>query len=288
MAYPNKSKVVRHWTRNSPDSKSIVPKHDNMQSHSLKIYLERYGNYLSTCKISNIATVTEEIMHIYQSLMNPYVQTDPMLKNDPFKWTSKDLFKVSLSDTEIIRQSVNLRTHSHLLYFFLQDMIKFLLSTVKKLDEIKLETPLENGRRMLSVITIMCCIWKMVSSARDIKLSSLLEHSSMSMFLRMLRLRPDQEQKRCIDWEYLDKNIPAEFKKGSYDSIRMFINELSSCDDPLSKPEWLYAIPVMDFLNGVSKPFQEFEFDPKKVPFGDTLIGLRAVKRKTYHKDNSL
>ncbi len=57
----------------------------------------------------------------------------------------------------------------------------------------------------------------------------------------------------------------------------MFIIELSSRADP---PEWLYAIPVTHFLKGVSKPFQEFEFDPKEVPFGDTLIG---IKRKTYY-----
>ncbi len=40
--------------------------------------------------------------------------------------------------------------------------------------------------------------------------------------------------------------------------------------------------PVMHFLKGVSKPFQEFEFDHKEVPFGDTL---GAVKRKIYHRE---
>ncbi len=163
-------------------------------------------------------------------------------------------------------------------------MIDFLLSIVKQLVGKKIETPLENGKRMLSVITIMCCIWRMVSG--NIKFKYLLKHYSMSLFLNMLRLSPDEEHKRCIDWEYLDKNIPAEFRKESYDSVQMFINELSHVD-LLSKPEWLYAIPVMHFLKGVSKPFQEFEFDPKEVPFGDKLIGLGAVKMKTYHTDNS-
>ncbi len=164
-------------------------------------------------------------------------------------------------------------------------MIDFLLSIVNQLAERKIETPLENGRRMLSVITIMCCIWKMVLS--NIKFNYLLDHSSMSLFLRMLHLWPDQERKRCIDWEYLDKNIPAELKKESCYSIQIFIKELSSHADPLSKPEWLYAIPVMHFLKGVSEPFQEFNFDPKEVPFGDTLIGLGAVRGKTYNRDIS-
>ncbi len=162
-------------------------------------------------------------------------------------------------------------------------MIDFLLSIGNQLDGKKIETPLENGRRMLSVITIMCCISRMVS--RNIKFSYLLDHSSMSLFLSMLRLWPDQESKRCIDWEYLDKNIPAEFRKKSYHSVQMFINELSHAQ-PLSKPEWLYAIPVMHFLNAVSEPFQEFEFDPKEVPFVDKLIGLGAVKGKTFDRDN--
>ncbi len=60
-----------------------------MQSHSLKMYLERFGNDLSTYKISNIATVTEEIMHIYQSLKDPYVMV-----NDPILWCAYALPKV--------------------------------------------------------------------------------------------------------------------------------------------------------------------------------------------------
>ncbi len=165
-----------------------------------------------------------------------------------------------------------------------QDMIAFLLSILNQLVEKKTETPFENGKRMLSVITVMCCIRRILS--KHFQFDNPLEHYSVSLFLSMLRLWPEQEQRRCTDWEYLDKNIPAEFKKESYNSVQMFINELSSCADPLSKPEWLYAIPVMHFLKGVSEPFQEFEFDPKEVPFVDELIGLGAVRGKTYHRNN--
>ncbi len=162
-------------------------------------------------------------------------------------------------------------------------MVNFLLPIVKKLEGRKIKTPLENGRRMLSVITIMCCISRMVT--RNTRFDYLLEeHSSASLFLSILRLWPDQEHKRCIDWKYLDKNIPTEFKKQSYASVQMFINDFSHAE-LLAKPEWLHAIPVMHFLKGVSKPFQEFEFDPKKVPFRDTLIGLGAVKGKIYNMD---
>ena len=94
MAYPNIKtesmivKVIKFWNWNSPDNKVIVPDHDSMQTHSLKIYLEGYANDLSTCKISNIATVTEEIMHIYQSLKDVIV-------NDPtLLWRANTLPKV--------------------------------------------------------------------------------------------------------------------------------------------------------------------------------------------------
>ncbi len=53
------------------------------------IYLERYANDLSTCKISNIATVTEEIMHIYQSLKETHVMSD-----SPYVWCANALPKV--------------------------------------------------------------------------------------------------------------------------------------------------------------------------------------------------
>ncbi len=75
--------------------KIVVPDHDSMQSHSLKIYLERYGNDLSTCKISNMAVVTEEIMHIYQSLKGFRVISNPGLTTDLFIWSAKYLPMVS-------------------------------------------------------------------------------------------------------------------------------------------------------------------------------------------------
>ena len=68
--------------------------HDPMQYYSLKIYLEGYANDLSTCKISNIATVTEEIMHIYQSLKETYVMSDSVMRNDPTLWCAYALPKV--------------------------------------------------------------------------------------------------------------------------------------------------------------------------------------------------
>ncbi len=100
MAYPyikpesRIEKYVKHWNWNSSDNKIIVPDHDSMQSHSLKMYLERFGNDLSTYKISNIATVTEEIMHIYQSLKETYVMSDSVMRNDPTLWCAYALPKV--------------------------------------------------------------------------------------------------------------------------------------------------------------------------------------------------
>ncbi len=159
-------------------------------------------------------------------------------------------------------------------------MVSFLLPIVEKLASQEIVTPRDNGKRMLSVITIMCCISRMVT--KYIKFNALLNHSSIiSPFLYMLCLRPEQEH--CIDWEYLDKNIPPKFKEESYASVQMFINDFSHAE-LLSKPEWLYAIPVMHFLKGVSKPFQEFQFDPKNVPFGDTLIGLGTIRTEIYNR----
>ncbi len=102
MAYPyiktenRVLKFIKVWNWNSSDNKIIVPDHDSMQSHSLKMYLEQYANDLSTYKISNIATVTEEIIHIYQSLKDPYVMV-----YDPTPWRANALPKVRLYLTVI-------------------------------------------------------------------------------------------------------------------------------------------------------------------------------------------
>ncbi len=91
MAYPNnkpESRIVMMWNWNS---KIIVPDHNSMQSLSLKMYLEQYAN---TYKISNITTVTEEIMHIYKSLKKTYVMSDSVMRNDPTLWCANALPKV--------------------------------------------------------------------------------------------------------------------------------------------------------------------------------------------------
>ena len=100
-------KLVTFGKWRSSDDKIVVPDHNSMQYHSLKIYLERYANDLSTCKISNMAVVTDEIMHIYQSLKDPYAMSDPVLRNDPSIWRANDLPKVKfvillIVGTEII------------------------------------------------------------------------------------------------------------------------------------------------------------------------------------------
>ncbi len=100
MAYPyikTENKVVKFmkfWNWNSSDNKIPVPDHDSMQSHSLKMYLEQYKNDIFTCKISNIAVVTQEIVHIYQSLKDPYVMV-----NDPVLWHANTLPKVRFKHT---------------------------------------------------------------------------------------------------------------------------------------------------------------------------------------------
>ena len=100
MAYPSiKSdgmitqavKLVTFGKWGSSD-KIVVPDHNSMQSRSLEMYLERYANDLSTCKISNISTVTEEIIHIYKSLKDPYVMVN---ENNSVLWQANALHKVS-------------------------------------------------------------------------------------------------------------------------------------------------------------------------------------------------
>ncbi len=110
MAYPNikpDGMMMRtaKWVASklgSSDNRILVPDHDSMQSSSLEMYLEQYANDLSTCKISNMAVVTEEIMHIYQSLKDPYVMVN---ENYSVPWQARALHKVRsiLQITELFK-----------------------------------------------------------------------------------------------------------------------------------------------------------------------------------------
>ena len=160
-------------------------------------------------------------------------------------------------------------------------MMNFLLEAIKRLSKINVEgDPITNGRRMLSATIIICSLYKMIPSYIKIEeISSFLISTSISM----LCLLPDVQKKKCDDWDYLLNYIPREFNETVYEAIQFFIHHIN-CKNLLKQPSWLYAIPVLHFLKQMSYPFQEVEYDFKKIPWKDEFT---AIREKTQYNTTS-
>lgn len=155
-------------------------------------------------------------------------------------------------------------------------MANYLLDITKKLFFVKVEgNPGHNGKRMASAITIICCIQKNRIN---------IELNDVSALLEMLRLMPDIQSSKCIDWEYVNELIPKEFKATVAEYVCIMANSL--CRKLyFSQPEWLYAMPVLHFLCGVSVPFQNVVLTSTEIPWESKLIELGKVKSQTYEHD---
>ena len=128
-----------------------------------------------------------------------------------------------------------------------------------------------NGKRMASALTIICCFFKIVTKMDAIPF----EHAAA--LLSMLRLMPDALNQVCVDWELLTELLPGTMKTMAFDAAHGFAVHLSH-HKHFNRPEWLYALPVIHFLNGKSEPFQKIEYRPRAIPWGDRIIGLGYVK----------
>lgn len=135
-------------------------------------------------------------------------------------------------------------------------------------------SPIENGRRIASVVTTICCFRRLMSDGITINV----EHSSA--VLSMLYLMPDIMSQKCVDWDYLIELIPTSFREEAYLSIRE-VTKLLMNAKYLAEPQWLFALPILHFLKGVSRPFQETEFYPQAIEWNDKLVGLGKVKSYT-------
>ena len=163
-------------------------------------------------------------------------------------------------------------------YYSIQIFLDHLISIVKDLYQLEIKGALENGKRMSSVLVILCCLHDMIPIY--IKMDQI-QPQTKSTLLYMLRLMPDPVQRKCLDWEYLMTMIPPTFKKTVYEAVLGFTADLAHTEY-LSKPQWLYSVPLVHLLGGTIQPFQEMCLNPSKVPWVDELIDLRTIRSKTY------
>ena len=157
----------------------------------------------------------------------------------------------------------------------------WLLAIQKELYKVLCSSAIENGNRMVSALCIVLCFEALIP--KHIKLS-MLTNDELEGSLSLLILKPDISQKKCLDYERVEQAMPPDVKKRIADQIRSFCTQLHN-KAQLGRPTWIYAIPLLHFFQGVSKPFEDPEIDPDKMKWGDASLGLQSL-RNSVHSSN--
>ena len=159
-------------------------------------------------------------------------------------------------------------------------MKEWLYSVVLALNAKQCATQEENGKRIAAVSSVIYCFDML--SPRPLLIEGI-HFDCIADMMSMLTLRPDTENRKCIDYEYIDSLIPQNSKKKAAEAINRFCVQLLH-NRKLQSPQWLYAVPLIHFLRGDCKPFQVPELNPEKMMWGDKNLGLSAVRSQTHDK----
>lgn len=143
-------------------------------------------------------------------------------------------------------------------------------------------TQTNNARRMSSVVVLLCCLHQMIIY-KELEVERL-PWDKVSVLLSMLRLMPEVLSQDCFDWVQLQKFIPDSFREEACEAIRVVAVHLSRAKQ-FDYYQWLFALPVVHFLHGSSRPFQELEFDPRAIQWEDKLLQLGTIRKTTRDKE---
>ena len=157
-------------------------------------------------------------------------------------------------------------------------MIEWVLTLIDELQVKPVDNSEENGRRMASVLAIISCIYSLVP---PLKLDSF-ESSAIAAILSMLCLKPNLEDRQHIDLDIVLSLIPEKSQKAVSEALCRMCTHLSSHKD-LREPDWLYAVPLIHFLQKKSTPFDTL--NPEKITWANPQLRLDHVKIMTRNKN---
>ena len=161
-------------------------------------------------------------------------------------------------------------------------MNEWLLQVMKELRQVVHNPANQNGKRMASVLSIIFCFDHLIP--RYISMS-IFKNEDIADMLSMLTLSPNVEQRKCLDYDYVNTLVKPQMRKTLAEAILSFCIQLHH-KTFLFQPKWLYAVPLLHFLQGVSQPFGNFELDPQKMKWGDASLGLNSLRQRVHGGDD--
>lgn len=134
----------------------------------------------------------------------------------------------------------------------------------------------ENGRRLFSVVTLLCCVHKMMNSEQH----SSIPNTVLISLLEMFSIVPDLESKHCWDFELMKSSI-ADHVLDHTTKIVYAIASYLVQHGALNCGVWLRCLPLIHLLLKEIEPFEEIELPPDKLIFDTKLENVPHVYDET-------
>ena len=134
----------------------------------------------------------------------------------------------------------------------MQEFTAWFTDTIFELHKLDAREGFANGKRMASVITIMCILYDMsINKNMNANLDSLVKPNVVSAMLSMLLLRPEIKSGnyKCEDLEMLLSFIPkfVQLKvTRALVEFAMYYFRMGNIDT--NSPQWLYLLPLLHLL----------------------------------------
>ena len=166
--------------------------------------------------------------------------------------------------------------------FFQFTLKGWIFQIVDIVKDSPVSTAEESGKKLMSAIIIICIIGKLLETnhirVRDIPIPY------AASILQMLCLRPDLENKKCLDYDIVHSVIPNHYVKDVTDAISELGDYLIAAAD-IEHVEWFYCLPILHFLNNSTNPFDTIDLPVMKLVFTDRYLKLGTFCNKVAEKE---
>ena len=161
--------------------------------------------------------------------------------------------------------------------------VDWLIGIIKELHSISPSVD-DNGKRMVSVISIICLLLKLKSN-NQIKWEAI-TLKDISVMLSMLVLKPDfsiPKSPKCEELGLLSAISPKARLPDVISAIIQLTNYFI-CHWGQFKLEWIYVLPLIHTLKNEAKPFGEPCLNSKEIKWYDVNIKMKHLETREFSR----
>ena len=130
------------------------------------------------------------------------------------------------------------------------------MEIAQQLSEVEIKTPHENGRRMCSVLILLCLLWKVPHFIKYFA-----KCDDLSGMFSMLYMKPQQSTSKqwtlgelTVLKNFIPNRYYAELSDCLVDCINFVITKRHILD-----PQWLFVLPLVHIFKGMIEPVEKFD-----------------------------